>query len=50
MKRIYGCQGCGMVELVSEGQETVLAGICEECKGLMTVIGWMEDNAPEKMQ
>jgi hypothetical protein len=44
MNIIYGCEGCGNVEIVPEGLETALAGICEECKGLMKIMGWMEDN------
>jgi len=44
MKVVYGCQACDNVEMVPEGQETALAGRCEECTGLMSIIGWMEDN------
>ncbi len=42
MKNIYACQDCMTLEVVPEGPETALAGICEECTGVMSIIGWIE--------
>jgi hypothetical protein len=50
MNIIYGCTICGIVEIVPQGQEIAMAGICEKCHSLMVITGWMEDNnEPEKM-